>query len=258
MRPVRFPSLRTRAIAIGGAAAVAGLLGLWLFNGRSQVILTHPLRIGFEENPPVQIRTPSGFSGLAVEIVNEAAKRARIELDWVETGTSSDEALRKGLVDLWPLMVDLPHRRKYAHFAPPYLHSNNVLLRLEGTPAPGRDFRHRIAVFRLPVMVRQLRDLFPDAEIVEKIINWRTISDRAWRLRRPQSAASYAKGRTARGEVSRLEMHSIANDNRLIEREPWLGAVPIHEFVDRVAITPLRIWARQTVENRGLGDFEVR
>ena len=79
----------------------------------------HPLRIGFENNPPVQIRTATGFSGLSVEIVNEAARRAGIQLDWVETGTSSEEAFRKGLVDLWPLMVDLPDRRKYVHFAPP-------------------------------------------------------------------------------------------------------------------------------------------
>lgn len=52
-------------------------------------------------------------------------------------------------------------------------------------------------------------------------------------------------------------MHSIAHDNGLAEGQSWLGAVLIHEFVDGVAIAPLRIWARQTAENRGLGDFEV-
>ena len=57
--------------------------------------------------------------------------------------------------------------------------------------------------------------------------------------------------------MSRLQMHPIANDHRLVEGEPWLGAVPVHEFVDGVAIAPLRIWARQTVENRGLRDFKV-
>ena len=145
----------TRAIAIGGAGAIAGLLALWHFHARAPYVPTHPLRIGFENNPPVQIRTASGFSGLSVEIVSDAARRAGIELDWVETGTSSEEAFRKGLVDLWPMMVDLPHRRKFVHFAPPYLHSNNVLLLLEGTPVPGRDFRGPIAVFRLPLLVRQ-------------------------------------------------------------------------------------------------------
>ena len=52
-------------------------------------------------------------------------------------------------------------------------------------------------------------------------------------------------------------MHLIAKDNRPVEGEPRLGAVPIHEFVDGVAIAPLRISARQTAENRGLDDVEV-
>src|SRR5262245_50168501 len=117
-----------RDSAIGGAVAMAGLLALWRFQARAQYVPTDPLRIAFENNPPLQIRTASGFSGLSVEIVSDAARRAGIELDWVETGTSSEEAFRKGLVDLWPLMVHLPHRRKFVHFAPSYLFSSNVLL----------------------------------------------------------------------------------------------------------------------------------
>jgi hypothetical protein len=51
-------------------------------------------------------------------------------------------------------------------------------------------------------------------------------------------------GDRPRGEISRLQMHPVANDHHLIEREPWLGAIPVHEFVDGVALAPLRIWAR--------------
>ena len=57
----------------------------------------------------------SGPAGIAVETINEAAKRAGVSLQWVETGTSSDEAFRRGLVDLWPIMADLPDRRKLVH-----------------------------------------------------------------------------------------------------------------------------------------------
>src|SRR6478672_3585782 len=130
----------TRAIAIGGAGAIAGLLALWHFHARAPDFPTRPLRIGFENNPPLQIRTASGFSGLSVEIASDAARRAGIELDWVETGTSSEEAFRKGLVDLWPMMVDLPHRRKFVHFAPPYIHSSHVLVHLDRIPAIPHDF----------------------------------------------------------------------------------------------------------------------
>lgn len=43
-----------------------------------------------------------------------------------------------------------------------------------------------------------------------------------------------------RGEKSRLQMQPVVNDHRLIEGR----AIPVHEFVDGVAIAPLRIWAR--------------
>jgi PAS domain S-box-containing protein len=115
----------------------------------------------------VQIRTNNGFSGLSVETVNEAARRADIKLHWVETGTSSEEAFRGGLVDLWPLMVNLPDRRKYVHFARPWMQTSHVLVLRVGTPSPGRAFRGRIAVFNLPLHIRLLHELFPEAQRVE-------------------------------------------------------------------------------------------
>src|SRR5436190_10799411 len=108
-------SKKWRAASIAGVLAL--LFALWFFAPSTPPLPQRPLRIGFEFNPPVQTRTAAGFSGLSVETVSEAARRAGIQLEWVETGTSSEEALRKGLVDLWPLMVDLPDRRKYVYFA---------------------------------------------------------------------------------------------------------------------------------------------
>ena len=148
-------------------AASAAVIALWYFSTRLPPVPQRTLRIGFESNPPVQIRTENGFSGLAVETVNEAAKRAGIKLEWVETGTSSDEAFRKGLVDLWPLMVDFPDRRKHVHFARPWMHSSNVLLVRDGSPNPDRRFKGSIAVFKMPLHVRLAREQFPEAHIVE-------------------------------------------------------------------------------------------
>lgn len=155
---------RVTAIAVVGA--VAGFAAVWLFATRTPPVPQRTLRIGFEVNPPVQIRTDSGFGGLAVDAVNEAAKRAGIKLKWVETGTSSDEAFRKGLVDLWPLMVDLPQRHKYVHFARPWMHSGNVLLLRSGTPDPDFNFKGRIVVFKIPLHIRLLQIRFPAAQLV--------------------------------------------------------------------------------------------
>jgi two-component system cell cycle sensor histidine kinase/response regulator CckA len=85
----------------------------------------------------------------------------------VETGTSSDEAFAKGLVDLWPLMTDLPDRRKRLHFSRPWLRSSYALLVRAGTETPDRDFTGRIAHFKMPLHVRILRERFPKAEVAE-------------------------------------------------------------------------------------------
>ena len=133
----------------------------------SPPIPKRPLRIGFESNPPVQIKTANGFAGLAVETVSEAARRAGIRLQWVETGTSSDEAFEKKLVDLWPLMADLPDRRKRLHISQPWLHAGNVLLLREGAEVPDAGYTSRIAYFKMPVHLRILRQLFPKAEMTD-------------------------------------------------------------------------------------------
>ena len=101
-----------RAGAIVLASAIVGGLAYWNFVNRLAPLPKRPLRIGFEQNPPFQIRDAAGYSGLAVEIVKEAARRAGVSLQWVETGHSSEESFQLGLVDLWPLMTDLPERQQ--------------------------------------------------------------------------------------------------------------------------------------------------
>jgi PAS domain S-box-containing protein len=155
-----------RAIAIFVAAAIAGGSVYVYFAGRVAPVPQRALRIGFEPNPPFQIRADNGFSGLAVDIVNEAATRAGVRLQWVETGTSSEEAFRRGLVDLWPLMTDLPERHRLVHFSAPWVVGSHVLLFRDGAAIPEKNFAGRIAIFNLPLHVRLLNDEFPRAEAV--------------------------------------------------------------------------------------------
>jgi hypothetical protein len=115
----------------------------------------------------VQIRTRNGFSGLAVETVSEAAKRAGLSLQWVETGTSSEEALRRGLVDLWPIMVDLPERRKHLHITKPWLRVSHTLVLPAKREPPGREFAGHIALINLPIHARLVRQEFPNAQLVQ-------------------------------------------------------------------------------------------
>ena len=163
------PSISGGLRRAGWFLASAGLAGtaLWYFAIRTPSIPRRTLRIGFEQVPPVQIRTDSGFAGLAVETVSEAAKRAGLSLQWVETGTSSDEAFRRGLVDLWPIMIDLPDRRKHVHITRPWLHTSHTLVLRAGSATLDRRFDGRIAVFKMPVHVRLAREEFPQAQLVQ-------------------------------------------------------------------------------------------
>jgi PAS domain S-box-containing protein len=70
------------------------------------------------------------------------------------------------MVDLWPLMVNLPERRKYVHFAPAWMHSRNILVLREGTAIPGHDFEGQIAVSRIPIHVQLVQERFPQAHLV--------------------------------------------------------------------------------------------
>jgi two-component system, cell cycle sensor histidine kinase and response regulator CckA len=157
---------KRRAAVVLTAAGLAAIAAFWYFDIRKPAIPSRPLRIGFENVPPVQIRTDHGPAGIAVETINEAAKRAGMTLQWVETGTSSDEAFRRGLVDLWPIMADLPDRHQTVHISKPWLHTNHTLvLRQDATP-PDRGFAGRMALFKMPLHVRLARQEFPEAHLV--------------------------------------------------------------------------------------------
>ena len=125
---------RTGAVLI--AAVLAGGTAFLYFANRLPPIPQGTFRIGFEQNPPLQVHTADGLAGVGVETVTEAAKRAGLRIQWIETGVSSEEAFRKGLVDLWPVMADLPERHKLVYFTRPWMHSGHALLIRSGSPKP--------------------------------------------------------------------------------------------------------------------------
>ena len=98
--------------------------------------------------------------------MNAAARRAGVQLVWVETGTSSDESFQRGLVDLWPLMADLPERRRRVHFSAPWVMGSHILLLRAGSAVPDQNFAGRIALFKLPLHLRLLKTEFPRAQPV--------------------------------------------------------------------------------------------
>src|ERR1017187_9640632 len=80
------------------------------------------LKIGFQNSPPYQFPDAAGLpAGPAVELMRAAAAREGIRLEWVWAPDGPDKALVSGQADLWPLLVDLPERRKFLYISAPYL-----------------------------------------------------------------------------------------------------------------------------------------
>jgi signal transduction histidine kinase/DNA-binding response OmpR family regulator len=155
---------------LGMAALVMLATGVWWMNRRMTDPLrsSRPLRIGYQASLPYQIVTPDGGpSGPAVEIVREAAMRAHLPLEWVYAPEGPEASLKSGKVDLWPLIGDLPERRKFLHISKPWVANSFWMVSQQGssvrTPADtagrrvyfyGQDIGRRLAERFFPQAIR--------------------------------------------------------------------------------------------------------
>src|ERR1035437_8412515 len=76
-------------------------------------------------------------------------------------------------------------------------------------------------------------------------------------LVRKTAHGSETKVDRTRSEVAGFQMHSVPDDHGFAERQPRLGTIPIHEFVNRVPVAALSVRAGEAVEDGGLRDLEV-
>jgi PAS domain S-box-containing protein len=106
-------------------------------------------RIGWDPDPPFQAADPEGRgTGLAIELVREAARRRGIRLEWVRQRGGADAALRDQKVDLWPLLTLVPERRQYVHITEPYLETEHCfLVRAESGFTETRDLAGALISF---------------------------------------------------------------------------------------------------------------
>jgi Bacterial extracellular solute-binding proteins, family 3 len=78
-------------------------------------------RIGFDNQPPQHFVGKDGKpTGLIVELIDEAARRRSIRLQWSLEPESSEAALEMKKVDLWPIMTIRPERKGVVYIADPY------------------------------------------------------------------------------------------------------------------------------------------
>lgn len=191
------PVLKSMGILAGiGAFATAGW---WWWRGGLWEDRTYWM--GFQDSMPAQWRAADGApTGVVVDLVGEAARRRGIKLRWRFEKDGPDSALKRGAVDLWPLVSDLPRRRGHIRFTEPYINQKYFLVTLESKPLPRDAKGLKFAVYRSKMLFSLLGPVLPGME--------------------PQDVASQSEaiGRLCHGEVSAALVSTGYGDRALEDR----------------------------------------
>ena len=152
------------------AAVIAGALTplVWHFFAPPAHV-DGTLKIGFQISPPYHFPDANGNpSGPVVDIVQEAARRRNIRLQWVFSPQGPEVALSSGAVDLWPIMGDLPERRRILYISAPWTKMVYVVFAQAslGLRRPEDVGKMPLAVAKISLDSRLARQYFGSAKIV--------------------------------------------------------------------------------------------
>ncbi len=160
-----------RVILIAGALCLAIALTAGLSRWKSNPV-QRPLRIGFQNSPPYHFAGTDGRpSGPSVAIVNAAAAKLRLKLEWVFSPGGPDAALTAGGLDLWPIVGDLPERRSALFVSAPWTRMTYALVLPEGAEATGpADLKHQAIAANTHINSddRVAHQYFPESVLVQK------------------------------------------------------------------------------------------
>ena len=115
------PDQADRGFTVSATAAAAVLAAALSVCPGCRTTFDRPLKIGFQNSPPYHFPDAQGnATGPTVEVAKAAAARVHIRLDWIYSPEGPEKALSSGAVELWPLLGDLPERRKLVYVSPPW------------------------------------------------------------------------------------------------------------------------------------------
>ena len=167
MKLAQWTARLKRLITLSVVLILAAAIG-W-FEMRPPKLGQRIYRIGFDNEPPQHFIGKDGKpTGLAVELIDEAARRRGIRLQWLLEPESSESALKAKKVDLWPMMTIRPERKGIVYITEPYredavcifVRSGSTITRLE-------DLRNSTIAFDgEPLDVRILHRRLPNARLL--------------------------------------------------------------------------------------------
>ena len=123
---------RVLVTALTAGAICFGSAAIWL---RGPADVGRPLKVGFRNTPPYHFPDKKGHpTGTAVDVLRAAGARTGIELEWIYSPEGPEKALSSGAVDLWPMLVDLPERRRFLYIGSPWAKESFYIVSPEDAP----------------------------------------------------------------------------------------------------------------------------
>jgi PAS domain S-box-containing protein len=136
---------------------------------RETRLLKATFRIGFYRSGREHFPGPDGMAaGNSVDLMNEAARRGGIKLEWIYSPEDADLALTSGQVDLWPLLAALPERKGRMYVSAPWTMINYGIISLNSDPIAQGTQSPDITVASSVHSVEEklTRRIFPNAKIL--------------------------------------------------------------------------------------------
>jgi len=164
------PLTRIRTRWLSAAIAVVIISAAAAYHFTSAPVFDHNrvYRIGYGGDRPLHFADKNGNpAGLAVGMVQEAARRRGIHLTWVLAQHPGMDAILQNEVDFWILMADLPERRRLVHISEPFLVTEYCFLVLADGPYRKADdlLRARISYPGFGAQQLIVPRLFPQATL---------------------------------------------------------------------------------------------
>jgi diguanylate cyclase (GGDEF)-like protein/PAS domain S-box-containing protein len=247
----RHPSKIVGALFLAFLGIIALLFTFWVHSNRIP-----ELRAGATDFAPyVMFASDGKVTGLAVDVLNEAAKRAGVKLKYVRIDQDVDRALSSRKIDLFPLLTLTPSRIRDFHSSQSWWTNDLSLISLDSARVVGTNGSagKRIAIRGMAVGKVLAQGLFPGAQLVtiptigpmitalceEKVdavfLDARLLQSEMLRgpqacVNRPLYVSSIPEGELLLGTVSRRETAALAD--RIYER---IADLAIDGTISRIA-----------------------
>jgi PAS domain S-box-containing protein len=159
---------RTRTWTIFASARLLLLVALWVLPLGKPV--PRPVRVGLIQSTPFENPRINGVpSGMLVDVIEEAAKREHLRVQWIDGPEGGERSLETGLVDVWPGMAWTPARAPRFHITKPFIRKDYSLVSLFSKPlrTPQQCARRRVSLVNGPLTITLAAKFLRDSDRVQ-------------------------------------------------------------------------------------------